>query len=217
MMLLPEAVSPDFLPRFLAGMTVNFEIAAVALGLGLALGLLLALAREAWTPARAAAVMSLGLMRAAPTFVVMFFLLNAIPRDATLFGLSVAPSGVMTVALSLVPYSAAYVADNAGEALRQLRAGSSLGALLFLPGVTRAFFVLVMSSSTGAAIGVTEGIAVIMREAERMSALGDKLILFAVGVVCFGAVLQTGFALIRLLHDRLARLVVGRQTACDRS
>ena len=61
-------------------------------------------------------------MRAAPTFVVMFFLLNAMPRDATLFGVPFALSGVMTVALSLVPYSAAYIADAGVEALRQLRA-----------------------------------------------------------------------------------------------
>ena len=148
----------------------------------------------------------IGLMRAAPTFVVMFFLLNIIPRDATLFGVGVALSGIMTVALSLVPYSAAYVADNGAEALQQLRRGSPLGALLFLPNVTRAFFVLVMSSSAGAAIGVTEGIAVILREAERLPSLGEKLVLFAIGIVFFGVALQAGFALMRLLQRRLGRL-----------
>jgi ABC-type amino acid transport system permease subunit len=34
-----------FLPAFLAGMSVNFEIAGIALAFGLALGILLALAR----------------------------------------------------------------------------------------------------------------------------------------------------------------------------
>jgi len=42
---LMERLSSDFLPRFLAGMAVNFEIAAIAIAIGLALGLLLALAR----------------------------------------------------------------------------------------------------------------------------------------------------------------------------
>jgi hypothetical protein len=147
-------------------------------------------------------------MRAAPTFVVMFFLLNIIPPDATLFGLPAAPSPLMTVALSLVPYSASYVADNGVEALKQLRAGSPLGALLFLPNVTRAFFVLVMSSSAGAAIGVTEGIAVILREAEQMPTLGDKLVLFGIGILFFGIALQAGFALVRLLQRRLGRLAL---------
>ena len=166
--------SADFFPDLLAGMVVNFEIAAIALVLGLALGGLLALARLGGGVLGAVATSLIGLMRAAPTFVVMFFLLNIIPRDATLFGIGVAPSGIMTVALSLVPYSASYVADNGAEALKQLRAGSPLGALQFLPNVTRAFFVLVMSSSAGAAIGVTEGIAVILREA----------VLLPLGVYC---------------------------------
>ena len=201
-------ISPDFLPQLLAGMVVNFEIAAIALLVGLAVGGLLTWAKLVGGVVGAIAVTLIGLMRAAPTFVVMFFLLNIIPSDATLFGVNVAPSGVMTVALSLVPYAAAYVADNGSEALKQLRDGSPLGALLFLPNVTRAYFVLVMSSSAGAAIGVSEGIAVILREAERMPTLGDKMVLFTIGIVCFGITLQAGFALMRLLQHRLGRLAL---------
>ena len=201
-------VSADFLPQLLAGMVVNFEIAAIALVLGLALGGLLTWVKLGGGVAGAIATTLIGLMRAAPTFVVMFFLLNSIPSDATLFGVNVAPSGLMTVALSLVPYAAAYVADNGSEALKQLRDGSPLGALLFLPNVTRAYFVLVMSSSAGAAIGVSEGIAVILRGAERMPTLGDKMVLFAIGIVCFGITLQAGFALMRLLQHRLGRLAL---------
>lgn len=201
-------ISSDFVPQFLAGMVVNFEIAAIALLIGLALGGLLGLARLSGGFLAAIATTLIGLMRAAPTFVVMFFLLNIIPPDATLFGLPAAPSPLMTVALSLVPYSASYVADNGIEALRQMRAGSPLGALLFLPNVTRAFFVLVMSSSAGAAIGVTEGIAVILREAEQMPTLGDKLVLFGIGILCFGIALQAGFALVRALQRHLGRLAM---------
>jgi hypothetical protein len=200
--------SANFFPDLLAGMVVNFEIAAIALMVGLALGALLGLMRLSGGALGAVATALIGLMRAAPTFVVMFFLLNIIPRDATLFGVGVAPSGIMTVALSLVPYSASYVADNGAEALKQLRAGSPLGALQFLPNITRAFFVLVMSSSAGAAIGVTEGIAVILREAELLPSLGDKLVLFAVGILFFGITLQAGFALMRLLQRYLGRRTV---------
>lgn len=188
-------------------MAVNFEIAALSLVMGLALGLLLAWARIAGGIAGAAAAI-IGLMRAAPTFVVMFFLLNAIARDATFLGLPMAPSGLMAVALSLVPYSAAYVADAAVAATVQWRAGSHLGALLFLPNVTRAFFVLVMSSGAGAAIGVNEGIAVILRQAELLPTLGERLALFALGVTLFGIPLQVGFALIRALQRRLSRVMM---------
>lgn len=198
------------LPEFLAGMAVNFQIAAIALVVGLALGLLLAGLRQRGGIGGAAAVSIIALMRAAPTFVVMFFLLNAVPRDAALFGIDIALSGVMTVALSLVPYSAAYVADAGFEAWRQWRAGSALGALLFLPNVTRAFFVLVMSSGAGAAVGVNEGIAVLLREAGALTTLGEKLALFAVGIFCFGAVLQAGFALMTVAQRSLSRLALRR-------
>ena len=198
-------LSPDFLPRFLLGMVVNFEIAVIAHAVGLALGMLLALGRRRGGVAGAIAASAVALMRAAPTFVVMFFLLNALPRDATLLGVPLALSGVMTVALSLVPYSAAYISDAGLDALRHWRDGSTLGALLFLPNVTRAFFVLVMSSSAAAAIGVTEGITVILRQAEQLHSFDDRLVLFGLGIVMFGIPLQLGFALIGLIQRRLGR------------
>jgi hypothetical protein len=63
-----------------------------------------------------------------------------------------------------------YVFDNAVAALRNLRQGSAVSALLFLPNIVRAFFVLVMSSSAGATIGVTEAVAVIVRETQQLPA-----------------------------------------------
>lgn len=212
MMAQVERLATDFLPLLLAGMAVNFEIAAIALALGLVVGLVLTIGRLSGGVIGGGAAAVIALLRAAPTFVVMFFLLNSIPRDATLFGVPVAVSGVMAVALSLLPYAAAYVADSGVEAVQQLRKGSPLGALLLLPNLTRAFFVLVMSSSAGAAIGVNEGIAVILRQAEQLPALADRLVLFAIGIVCFGIPLQIGFALIRVLQRRLGRIVTRERT-----
>jgi ABC-type amino acid transport system permease subunit len=202
-----DRLSPNFLPAFLAGMAVNFEIAAIALALGLILGVLLVLARVYRGAGGIAAGSIVGLMRAAPTFVVMFFLLNALPRDTRL-------SGIMIVAMSLVPYAAAYVADCGVDALRQLRTGSPLACILILPNIARAFFVLVMSSSAGAAIGVPEGVAVILRQAETLPSPGDMLVLFAIGVACFGLPLQAGFAVIRLIQHRLGRIVLSNQGRC---
>ena len=204
---LRDLLATDFLPRFLAGMAVNFEIAAIALGFGLLLGLLLALGLLGGGGGGGLAGVLVGLMRAAPTFVVMFFLLNALPRNATLLGVPVVLSGVMTVALSLVPYSAAYVSDAGLDALRHLRAGAHVGALLFLPNVTRAFFVLVMSSGAAAAIGVTEGITVLLRQAEQLPSLDQRLVLFAFGIAMFGIPLQLGFAVISAIQRRVGRRV----------
>jgi hypothetical protein len=205
MTVLVALVESSYLADLLAGMAVNLQIAAIALGLGLALGLPLGLMQLGGRLQRALVAPPVGLMRVAPTFVVMFFLLNVIPRDASLFGLGWSLSTPMIVALSLVPYAAAYAADNGREAFRQLRGGSPDSALLFLPNIARAFFVLVMSSSTGAAIGVSEGVAVVLREAERWSSLGEKLVVFGIGVLAFGVVFQIGLASMRLLGRRLAR------------
>ena len=209
---LMQRLGGDFLPTLLAGMAVKFEIAALSVVVGLLVGLPLAWARASASRAAVGLALTLvGLMRAAPTFVVMFFLLNVIPRDAELFGIPLALSGVMTVALSLVPYSAAYVADSGHEALQQWRRGSHLGALLFLPNMTRAFFVVVMSSGAAAAIGVTEGISVILRQAELLPSLGERLVLFAIGIVMFGVPLQLGSAFVRRLQRALGRRITRKR------
>ena len=108
----------------------------------------------------------------------------------------------------VVPYSAAYTADAGAEALRQWDRGSPLGALLFLPNITRAFFVIVMASGAAAAIGVPEGISVMVREAALLPTLGDRLIVFAIGIVLFGVPLQLGLALMRWLQRELGRRIV---------
>jgi His/Glu/Gln/Arg/opine family amino acid ABC transporter permease subunit len=197
----------DFIPSLLAGMVTNFEISFLALLFGLLVGLPLALLRlQGGRVAAGVAATAIALMRAAPTFVVMFFLLNVL-RDVSVFGVKLAMSGVMTVAVSLVPYSAAYAADAGVEAMRQWQRGSHLGALLFLPNITRAFFVVVMSSGA-AAIGVPEGISVMVREAALLPTLGDRLVVFAVGIVLFGVPLQIGLALMRWLQRDLGRRIV---------
>ena len=203
-----------FFADLVAGMAVNLWIAAAALALGLTLGLPLGLLQLGGRLRRRLAGLLVGTMRAAPTFVVMFFLLNIIPQDATLLGLHLAPSDRTIVVLSLVPYAAAYVADNGREAALQLRRGATESALLFLPNLVRAFLVLVMSSGAGAAIGVAEGVAVVLREAERWPTLAEKLVVFATGVACFGVVFQTGFALVRLARGRLARRRRPRSAPC---
>jgi His/Glu/Gln/Arg/opine family amino acid ABC transporter permease subunit len=205
----PADIWGDYVPSLLGGMATNFEISIVALLLGLAVGMPFAAMRfygGRLSVAFAAIVISL--MRAAPTFVVMFFLLNVV-RDASVFGMKLNMSGVMTVAVSLVPYSAAYTADAGLDALRQWDRGSPLGALLFLPNITRAFFVIVMASGAAAAIGVPEGISVILREAALLPSLGDRLVVFAIGIVLFGVPLQIGLALMRWLQRELGRRLVG--------
>lgn len=203
-----DEIMKEFVPSLLAGIVTNFEISFLALLFGLLIGLPLALLRfQGGRAASGFAATVISLMRAAPTFVVMFFLLNVL-RDVSVFGVNLAMSAVMTVAVSLVPYSAAYTADAGVEALRQWDRGSPLGALLFLPNITRAFFVIVMASGAAAAIGVPEGISVILRESQLLPTLGDRLVVFAIGIVLFGVPLQLGLALMRWLQRELGRRIV---------
>ena len=202
---LTELLSSDY-PRDLAiGMVVNFEIAAIALGMGLALGIPFVLLQLGGKAGRRIVAPLIGLMRAAPTFVVMFFLLNILPTPTRIFGLELFLSPSLIVALSLVPYAAAYIADNGRAAVLGLQAGSQAEALLFLPNLIRAYVVLVMSSSAGVAIGVYEGVAVVLHEAEMQETLGEQMVVFAVGVFAFGAVFQVGFAIVRALMRLLSR------------
>ena len=113
-----------FFTELVAGMAVNLWIATLALALGLLLGSPLGLLQLGGRLQRRIAGAVVGTMRAAPTFVVMFFLLNIIPQDAAPFGLPLVLSGRTIVALSLVPYAAAYVADNGREAVLQFRRGA---------------------------------------------------------------------------------------------
>lgn len=202
---LAALLASDYPMELLAGMVVNFRIALIALALGLSLGVPLALVSIVGGGWQRAVNPLIGLMRAAPTFVVMFFLLNAVPRQFQLFGIDLSISPEWTVALSLVPYAAAYVADNGRTAILEFRGGSRASMLLFMPNLVRAFTVLVMSSSTGVAIGVTEGVAIVLREAERYSDLGDQMAVFAIGIFAFGVVFQTGFAIVNLVMHLLSK------------
>jgi hypothetical protein len=200
-----DFLPPQFLPRLLAGMLLNFEIAGLTLLAGLALGLAIALIRMLGGVAGGLAGALVALMRAAPTFVVMFFLLFALRQTLNALGVGDTQSGIVIVALSLLPYGAANVADILRDAIVHWRAGATHAALQALPNLVRVFFVLVMSSSAGAAIGVTEAITVILHDAERLPRLSDRLLLFAIGVGLFGVILQSGLAAVNLGRRWLAR------------
>jgi len=202
-------ILPDFLPRFLAGLAVNVQIAALSLLLGLAAGLPLAAMLCARRAAALPAAALVGLLRAAPTFVVMFFLLNAVPREHAAALAFLGDWSMTAVILSQAVYAVSYVADNGQVALRALRARDAATAVLFLPNVARAFCVLLMSSGVAAAVGTPEAIFTTIREAERMPALGDRVALFLLVMLFFALTMQGAFALINRLRFRLARALAG--------
>lgn len=210
---MPPHLAPTFLPDLILGMGRNFWMAALALMMGCALGAPLALAWGWPSPMRMLPRGTVQLLRAAPTFVVMFFLLNILPHRLLLPGFSITVTRQFTVALSLLPYSASVIAESGADAVRQWRQGSRHAALLFLPNLARIYFVLVMASGSAAAIGVREGISVILRQADQFQSVGQRLWVFAIGVFAFGLVLQSGFWCVMVLRSHLAGRGAGRHSA----
>ncbi len=198
-----SAITAGFVPAFLGGLLLNISIAGASLALGLALGGPLALLRlGGGAPGRLAGTLTAAL-RVAPTFVVMFFLLNLLPASAMLGPWPVPLHGPVVVVLSLVVYSTAYVSDTGLDAIRHWRAGAHELSLLFLPALARALFVLVMASSTGAAIGVNEAVTVTLRQAQALGSVGDRLLLFGAVILFFTCLLQGAFLLVERLRLRL--------------
>jgi His/Glu/Gln/Arg/opine family amino acid ABC transporter permease subunit len=195
----------QFLPAFLSGLAVNFEIAICSVFGGLMLGSPLAIARLAGGPIARVAGGLVAFCRAAPTFVVMFFLVNVVPASVSLAGLKISMTPWLAVVLSLTVYGTAYVSDNAMEPIRQLRKGSPVVALLFLMSLVRAFFVMVLSSGFGAAVGVVEATTVTLRAIERMPQVSDRLMLIAMVMLMFTVSFQAIYRLIDFLRRRLSQ------------
>jgi hypothetical protein len=189
-----------FIPDLLNGMKVNFQIASVILIVSLLIGGLLTLVSLMGGVIGVGIALFIALIRAMPTFLAMICFLYLIPKQVVIAGSTFSLSGFVLVILSLTPYGVAYVFDNFSESIRQWRRGQMITALQLLPNLSRLYFILIMSSSAGAAIGVTEGVTTLLRYASRIDSIQERLMLYAIGILFFGIVMQTGFALINRLR-----------------
>ena len=193
-----------FVPAFVAGLAVNFQSAVFGMVGALLLGLPLALLRNAAGLAGRSASVLVGLFRATPTFVVMFFLVNVLPSSFSLGAFKFAMSPWLAVVLALVIFGSAYIADNAMAPLRELATGSHRLALLFIMGLVRVFFVMVLSSGFGAAVGVIEATTITVRAVESLPSVADRLILIGVVIAMFTIVFQIIYQLIDFARRKFA-------------
>jgi ABC-type amino acid transport system permease subunit len=203
----------SFIPELLNGMKVNFQIAFASLIVSLFIGVLLTGVSLMGGFVGKIIAFFIALIRAMPTFLVMICLLYLIPKQIDIAGSSFSLSGIVIVILSLLPYAVAYVFDNLSESIRQWRRGQMVTSLQLLPNLSRMFFILIMSSSAGAAIGVTEGVATLLRYASRLESFQERLVLYAIGILFFGIIMQTAFALINLLRGVMIERVSRRAEA----
>ena len=194
----------SFLPAFFGGLAVNFQSAIYAIMGGLLFGLPLAMLRLSGGVSGWGASGVVGLFRATPTFVVMFFLVNVLPSTISLGTFSIAMSPWLAVVLALIIYGTAYIADNAMEPIRELRQGSYRLALLFMMSLVRVFFVMVLSSGFGAAVGVIEATTITVRAVESLPNVSDRLMLIGIVIAMFTIAFQTIYHLIDFARQKLA-------------
>lgn len=200
-----SVITPEFVAAFGAGLLVNLQIAAVALALGLVVGSMLAALLLSHPVAQRIGATLLWPLRAAPTFVVMFVLLNLLPSELRIWpGGRTTMSPWWAVVLSQTAYTSAFAADVLVDALRQRRLGSPLGLVMLPTALLRAFFVVTLSSGFGAAIGVVESTAVTMRAIEALPTLSQRLTLLAAVMGFYTVCLQSLYAAVAWLRDRLA-------------
>lgn len=197
-------LSAAFLSAFAAGLLVNLQIAAVALALGVVIGALLAALLLAHPLAQRVGATLLWPLRAAPTFVVMFVLLNLLPPELSLGPMHTNMSPWWAVVLSQTAYTSAFAADVFVDAMRQRRQGSLLGLVMLPTALLRAFFVVTLSSGFGAAIGVVESTAVTMRAIEALPTLSERVTLLVAVMAFYTVCLQSLYAAVAWLRDRLA-------------
>jgi hypothetical protein len=202
-----------FIPNLLNGMKVNFQIASSILILSLLIGGVLTVVSLMGGFVRMIIAFFIAAIRAMPTFLAMICLLYLIPKQIVIAQLSFALSGAEIVVLSLLPYAVAYVFDNFSESIRQWRQGQLVTALQLLPNLSRLYFILIMSSSAGAAIGVTEGVTTLLRYASRLESTQERMLLYAIGILFFGIIMQTAFALINRLRTVMIARVSKRVAA----
>lgn len=195
-----NVIPVGFIPDLLNAMKVNFQIASVILISSLLIGGVLTVVSLTGGIVGMLIAFLIGVIRAIPTFLLMICLLYLIPKQIVIAGSSYSLSGFVIVVLSLIPYAVAYVFDNFSESIRQWRKGQMVTALQLLPNLSRMYFILIMSSSSGAAIGVNEGVTTLLRYATRVGSLQERLVLYAVGILFFGILMQTAFALINYLR-----------------
>lgn len=204
--------SPNFLPDFIGGLLLNFQMAFAALLLGLIVGGVLAAINRARLPLLSSGVgLVMTLLRATPVYIAMFFLAGVLrPYYGALDEVFDAPE-VLFVVLACMPYISAYAYDQVGDAIAQLGRGAHRAALLLIPNMTRAFQVLVSASCFGAAIGVDEAMSTVLAEAELLGNVPWRYGLYALTIALFVGLMQVVVMTSRSLH----RLIDARYATAD--
>lgn len=203
----------DFVLNFLTYFLTNIKIGLISLVLGLLLGVPLAVLLEKnnkWlTPL---VNILLFFCRGFPVYILMFALLNSLSADSFFKAFPDEIVRMIAIVLALTAYALAAICDLTRVMLTQLAKGQTAEAFLIVPNIFRVFTTVLISSSVGAAIGVSEAVSYTIRVYERFPDRLDRFLL-VLGVTIFFALFQTACKkLVLVLSDAMQRRLQEKQS-----
>jgi ABC-type amino acid transport system permease subunit len=198
-----SAIDMTFAFNFIQAFLVNISVGFASLLVGLVVGIPFAYACYAGGFIAGLIGVVVGLLRASPVFVLMFFCLNILTQviDGGTSRASFTPMIALILALS--SYSISVVADTWLDLLKRYGAMTRESIMLAIPVHIRTFVILVMSTSVGAAIGVREAVMLTLARGEALSTRKDQIELVLLVLLFFVVFFSTARYLIVLLTRQL--------------
>jgi ABC-type amino acid transport system permease subunit len=198
-----SAINMAFALDFIHAFFVNISVGLSSLLVGLAIGIPFAYAGYAGGFIARLIGAIVGLLRAAPVFVLMFLCLNILTQAIDGSSATAPFAPVFALILALSSYSISVVTDTWLDLLRRYGAMTRESIMLAIPVYIRTFVTLVMSTSVGAAIGVNEAVMLTFSRAEKMSTRKDQIEFVLVVLLFFVVFFSIAKYLIALLTRQL--------------
>jgi len=186
---------------FLQALTINLSIGLTVVVLALTIGFVTAVVRlGSFTLGSRSMNFLIGVLRTAPSYVLLFVVaatLKATTEPDTSGG-TIIP--LVALLLALLAGALASCSDACVTFLQYRALGQTKQAWLIVPNIFQVFIVAVMTSGTGAVIGVHEAVHYTLALADTYETRVERIVLVGVVILFFAGLL--GFA--KFLSTRLS-------------
>ena len=195
----------DIFKTIIIASYLNWYMAVQVIVIGYILGAMLAIIRYNSKFASVLLTPIFSILRYAPSFVVMFFLLALGDVESGLFNTGFRINGILAVVVSLSVYSTIFISDLAVANFHKRKSANLIRQFSeTFPGVLRCFFICFLSTAAGAAVGVPEALGTALRTVNSMTATGDRVLVLGFVAVFFAASMQVCIWFISIIERRLA-------------
>ncbi len=195
----------DIFKTIIIASYLNWYMAVQVIVIGYILGAMLAIIRYNSKFASVLLTPIFSILRYAPSFVVMFFLLALGDVESGLFNTGFRINGILAVVVSLSVYSTIFISDLAVANFHKRNSANLIRQFSeTFPGVLRCFFICFLSTAAGAAVGVPEALGTALRIVNSMTATGDRVLVLGFVAVFFAASMQVCIWFISIIERRLA-------------